>query len=151
MPSAPKTSRREHSDQKKGEIIALNRIGLSTGSIAQYVDLPKSTVIAILRRWRKTNYTSIVNKKRPGRPPKLSERDEQKLIRFVATNPMETLACYSTPLRSGWKMYISTTRRYLKKNKFYIFKARRKPYLKPSHKKARVDWCKWARILRMKD
>ena len=103
MPSALKTSRREHSNLKKGEVITLHKFGLSTGSIAQYVDLPKSTVIAILRRWRKTNYTSITNKKRPRMPPKLSKRDDRKLIRFVATNPMETLACYSTPSKSGWE------------------------------------------------
>jgi hypothetical protein len=49
---------------------------------------------------------------RTRRPPKLDTRAEQRLVRFIARNPFETLTCLSTPEKSGYRMHVNTTRKY---------------------------------------
>jgi len=64
------------------------------------------------------------------------------LVRFMARNPFETLTYLSTPGKSGYRMHINTTRKYLAKNEYYAFRPRRMPYLTAAHKKERVCWAR---------
>jgi len=80
----------------------------------------------------------IIHKKRPGRPPALDARAHRRLIRYVDQNPKETLLALCTPSKSGTLLSQTTTRKYLQKGERYAFRRRRKPFLKPEHKKERV-------------
>jgi DDE superfamily endonuclease/Transposase len=60
----------------------------------------------------------------------------------MALNPFDTLTCLSTPGKSGCRMHINTTRKYLAKNEYYAFRPRRKPYLTDAHKKERLRWAR---------
>jgi Transposase len=77
---------------------------------------------------------------RTGRPPKLDARAERRLVRFIASNSFKTLTYLSTPGKSGYRMHVNTTRKYLAKNEYYAFRPRRKPYLIEAYKKERLRW-----------
>jgi Transposase len=57
-------------------------------------------------------------------------------------NPFETLTCLFTPGKSGCRMCVNTTRKYLDKNEYYAFRPRRKPYLTEAYKKERLRWAR---------
>jgi Transposase len=60
----------------------------------------------------------------------------------MALNPFEKITCLFIPGKSGCRMHINTTRKYLAKNEYYAFQPRRKPYLTKTHKKERVRWAR---------
>jgi Transposase len=57
-------------------------------------------------------------------------------------NPFETLTYLFTPGKSGCRMHINTTRKYLAKNEYYAFRSRRKLYLIETYKKERLRWAR---------
>jgi transposase len=142
MPSKPKTARREHSPETIAVILALDSIGYSIRQIRKENGLAKSTIHGIIRRAVRNPDAPYRKARRTGRPPKLDERAERRLIRFIGLNPFETIASYSTPSKSGYLMHLNTTRRYLKKNEIYAFRPRKKPYLSKAHKRFRLKWAK---------
>jgi transposase len=142
MPSKPKTARREHSSETIAVILALDSLGYSIRDIRKENGLPKSTIHGIIRRAIRNAESPHRKARRTGRPPKLDVRAERRLIRFVGLNPFETIACYSTPSKTGYRIHLNTTRRYLQKNEIYAFRPRKKPYLSKAHKRFRLKWAK---------
>lgn len=142
MPSAPKTSRRQHSSEKITVILKLHNLGLSASKISNETDIPKSTITRIIRDHEQQPNQPLSRPKRPGRPPKLSRRSERALMRYVAKNPRDTLEALSTPSKSGYQLHPKTIRRYLKNNEVYAFKPRKKPFLSKKHKADRLKWAK---------
>lgn len=151
MPSKPNTSRHEHSERTIAVILALHAKGYSAREISVENDVPKSTINAIIRRATTSLDGWYHRKIRSGRPPKLDERARRRLIRFVDRYPKETLASLSTPSKSGTLLSTTTTRKYLKKGERYAFRPRKKPHLKPEHKKERHRWAKIRRYWKDED
>ena len=141
-----KTGRKELSSESIAVILTLHKLGYSASRIREEEGLtkgiPKSTITFQIRRAKKHQNDPFVKAIRTGRPPKLDVRAERRLVRFMARNPFETLACLSTPGKSGYRIHINTTRKYLAKNEYYAFRPRRKPYLTENHKKERVRWAR---------
>jgi transposase len=139
---ANKTGRKELSSETIAVILCLHKLGYSASKISKEEGLsygiPKSTITFQIRRAKKHQNNPFVKAIRTGRPPKLDVRAERRLVRFIAHNPFETLTCLSTPGKSGYRMHINTTRKYLAKNECYAFRPRRMPYLTIAHKKERV-------------
>ena len=142
MPRSIKTSRKEHSNETRAIVIAFHKYGISAGKIHQELSLPKSTVISIICQWRKRPDASTNRIKRLGPAPKLNERAERHLIRYVARNPFNNIKVFATPGKIGCKMHYNTVRKYLAKNYVYAFRPHRKPFLKPEHKKQRFAWAR---------
>jgi hypothetical protein len=55
----------------------------------------------------------------------------------MTSNPFEILTCLFTPGKSGCRIYVNITRKYLAKNEYYAFRPRRKPFLTEVYKKER--------------
>jgi DDE superfamily endonuclease/Transposase len=141
-----KTDRKELSSEAIAVILTLHKLGYTASQISREEgltkDIPKSTITFQIRRAKKHQNDPFVKAIRTGRPPKLDKRAERRLVRFMACNPFETLTCLSTPGKSGCRMHINTTRKYLAKNEYYAFRPRRKPYLTETHKKERLRWAR---------
>jgi Transposase/DDE superfamily endonuclease len=141
-----KTGRKEHSSETIAVILSLHKLGYSASQISKEEGLtkgiPKSTITFQIRRAKKHQNDPFIKAIRTGRPPKLDARAQRRLVRFMAHNPFETLTCLSTPGKSGCRMHINTTRKYLAKNEFYAFRPRRMPYLTAAHKKERLRWAR---------
>jgi hypothetical protein len=56
----------------------------------------------------------------------------------MANNPFETLSSATTPSKTGYRMHINTVRKHLGQLEVYAFRPRKKPYLKPEHKRKRL-------------
>jgi len=117
-----KTDRREHSSETIAVIWALHTIGYSTSKISRENGLPKSSITAIIQRARKNPDEPWRRAIQTGRPPKLSERAERRLVRYIAIYPFATLTCLSTPSKSGYQMSVNTVRRYggLREKRFLL-------------------------------
>jgi hypothetical protein len=141
MPSKPKTTHREHLSETVAVILALDAIRYSIRQIYNENGLPKPTVHGIIRRAVRNLDSPYRKARRTGRPAKLDARAKRRLMRFVGVNSRETITYYFTPLKSGYLMHLNTTRRYLKKNKIYAFRPRKKPYLSKAYKRfSKKNW-----------
>jgi hypothetical protein len=146
-----KTERREHDEPTLKVIWTLHCMGYSSYKIYLETEVPKSTVTAIIKRLRKCKEEPWKRALRKGGIPKLDERAERRLVRFMANNPFETISSAATPSKSGYQMHVNTVRKYLAKHEVYAFKPRVKPYLKESHKKARLLWAYLMKDLTLED
>ena len=142
MPSKPKTSRREYSDETVKIILALREAGRLYAQIANQVKVPQSFVVHIIHWATRTQNEPYHRTKRAGRPAKLDTRARQALICHVERNPHDNLAALGTPSKSGTTLSRKTVRAYLKAAGYLRFKARRKPYLTKKHKEARLRWAR---------
>ncbi|QSS55716.1 hypothetical protein I7I53_03681 [Histoplasma capsulatum var. duboisii H88] len=137
MPSKPRSLRKEHSPAIINTILNLHERKYSFLSIARILELPRSTISSIVYHEKHRKKLETSPKKRTGRPPKLSARDQRHLILSVDKNPFNPLSNFLTPSKSGHHLSRYTARQYLHKNERYAFKPRKKPYLKPIHKDIR--------------
>ena len=153
MPSKPKTLRCETTLEQRRAIWTWYLAGYSYGEIARLEDVPKPTVGRTVQRAKETTSTDrFSNKKRTGRPPKLTPKAERRLLRSASNDTRATLAALSTPSKSGKQLSRTTVRNVLKQHNKARRRARRKPYLSPLHKKRRVKFGKeekhrnWRRV-----
>ncbi|CDR17802.1 unnamed protein product [Oncorhynchus mykiss] len=65
------------------------KAGFGYKKISQALNIPRSTVQAIILKWKE--YQTTANLPRPGRPSKLSAHTRRRLIRDAAKRPMITL------------------------------------------------------------
>uniref|UniRef100_A0AAZ1XAG2 Sleeping Beauty transposase HTH domain-containing protein n=1 Tax=Oreochromis aureus TaxID=47969 RepID=A0AAZ1XAG2_OREAU len=80
---------KEHTRQVRDKVIEKFKVGLGYKKISQALNIPRSTVQAIIQKWKE--YGTTVNLPRQGRPPKLTGRTRRALIRNAAKRPMVTL------------------------------------------------------------
>lgn len=80
MPLKPKTTRREHSSEQLAVILALNERGFSYADIGAQIDVPKSTVGAIVQRALLNPNAAYGKQSHPGRPSKLDARPVTSLF-----------------------------------------------------------------------
>uniref|UniRef100_A0A803JRZ9 Tc1-like transposase DDE domain-containing protein n=1 Tax=Xenopus tropicalis TaxID=8364 RepID=A0A803JRZ9_XENTR len=80
---------KEHTRQVRDKVIEKFKAGLGYKKISKALNIPRSTVQAIIQKWKE--YGTTVNLPRQGRPPKLTGRTRRALIRNAAKRPMVTL------------------------------------------------------------
>jgi hypothetical protein len=139
MPSKPKTSRRETTYDERRDVWDWYLSGYSYSEIGRLSRLPKSTVGDIITRVKATAGTDrFINKRRTGKPPKLTVKAERRLLRAVANNTRANLAALGTPSKSGKKLSCTTVRKTLKRYGKARRRACKKPYLSTKYKRRRV-------------
>ncbi|KAF4613960.1 hypothetical protein D9613_007970 [Agrocybe pediades] len=128
----------EISLEKKSQLVGVIAMGQSIGKAARKFGFSKSTAHDIWKKYQKTG--SAENLPRSGRPRKLDERSECSIVRQALSErrkPFSEIAnsCYP-------KVSPSTVRNVLRRHNIRRRVARRVPYLKKAHKKARLSWAK---------
>ncbi len=88
--------------------------------------------------------TATISQRRPGRPRNLTPRQERLLMRRVEENRHASSLQLSKEVESQTGVTISrdTIRRTLQRNGMHGCRPRKKPLLKPRHKKARLDFAR---------
>jgi transposase len=130
-------TRKEHSIAKRSAVVTWRRAGKSLSEIAQLEDLARSTVQSILDRFKK-NSESLANKKRSGRPPKISARGERLLVRAATSDTRLPIIALGTPSKTaGKQINRPTIRKILKKTQINRRKARKKPFITKAQKRSR--------------
>lgn len=127
---------------KRQLVVYHHAIGKSGDKIAHLLNMPRSTVYDIIKRFQKEDRIDF--KKPPGRPYKLSEQDKRFIGRSVAKNPKISAPKIATELNSRCKVKVSsqTIRRVIKSTGCNSRTARRKPLISKVNRKKRLEFAK---------
>ncbi len=141
MLSAMALHGREMSQDLRKKIIYLHKKGEGYKKISKALLISQNTVAKVVQTFKKDG-TATISQRRPGRPRKLTPRQERLLMRRVEENRHASSLQLSTEVESQTGVTISrdTIRRTLQRNGMHGCRPRKKPLLKPRHKKARLEF-----------
>ena len=80
---------KELSKQVRDKVLEKHQSGLGYKKISQTLNIPRSTVKSIIKKWKEYGTTATLP--REGRPPKLSDQVRRALVREATKRPMVTL------------------------------------------------------------
>ncbi len=125
---------REMSQDLRKKIISLHKKGEGY-KISKALLISQNTVAKVVQTFKK-DVTATISQRRPGRPRKLTPRQE-RLMRRVEENRHSSSLQLSKEVESQTGVTISrdTIRRTLQRNGMHGCRPRKKPLLKPRQKK----------------
>ncbi len=134
---------REMSQDLRKKIIYLHKKGEGYKKISKALLISQNTVAKVVQTFKKDG-TATISQRRPGRPRKLTPRQERLLMRRVEENRHASSLQLSKEVESQTGVTISrdTIRRTLQRNGMHGCRPRKKPLLKPRHKKARLEFAR---------
>ncbi len=129
---------REMSQDLRKKIISLHEKGEGYKKISKALLISQNTVANVQQTFKKDG-TATISQRRPGRP-----RQERLLMRRVEENQHASSLQLSKEVESQTGVTISrdTIRRTLQWNGMHGCRPRKKPLLKPRHKKARLEFAR---------
>uniref|UniRef100_A0AAZ3NVK9 Transposase n=1 Tax=Oncorhynchus tshawytscha TaxID=74940 RepID=A0AAZ3NVK9_ONCTS len=126
---------KELSKDTRNKIVDLHQAGKTESAIGKQLGLRKSTVGAIIRKWK--TYKTTDNLPPSGAPRKISPRGVKIITRTVSKNPRTTRGDLVNDLqRAGTKVTKPTISNTLRHQGLKSCIARRVPLLKPVHVQA---------------
>lgn len=132
---------RELSKDTRDKIVELHKAGKGYGTIGKQLGENKSTVAAIVRKWKRLNMTA--NLPRTGAPCKISPRGASLMMRKVINQPRITRQELVNDLkRAGTTVSKSTVSRTLRRNGLKSCIAQKVPLLKSAHVRARLKFAR---------
>ncbi|KAI3364128.1 hypothetical protein L3Q82_010797 [Scortum barcoo] len=137
-PNSTMAKTKELSKDTRNKIVDLHQSGKTESAIGKQLGVKKSTVGAIIRKWK--TYKTTDNLPRPEAPRKISPRGVAKMItRMVSKNPRTTRGDLVNDLqRAGTKVTKATISNTLRRQGLKSCSARRVLLLKPVHVQAHV-------------
>ncbi len=122
------------------KIISLHKKGEGYKKISKALLISQNTLAKVVQTFKKDGSTTI-SRRCPGRPRKLTPRQERLLMRRVEENRHASSLQLSKEVESQTCVTISryTIRCTLQWNGMHGCRPRKKPLLKPRHKKARLE------------
>jgi transposase len=126
--------KKELTPYKRGLIVGAKIAGRSEAEISECLNVPDGIVrTTIVRAAERIDGQS---KPRSGRPPCLSDREEQILIRYIRTHPKDEFK----QIKEGTGLQISngTIKNICRRYRITHWRARKRPALKLSYVKARL-------------
>ncbi len=111
--------------------------------ISKALLISQNTVAKVVQTFKKDG-TATISQRRQGRPRKLTSRQERLLMRRVEENRHASSLQLSKEVESQTGVTIScdTIRRTLQRNGMHGCRPRKKPLLKPRHKKASLEFAR---------
>ncbi len=132
---------KELSKDTRNKIVDLHQAGKTESAIGKQLGVKKSTVGAIIRKWK--TYKTTDNLPRSGAPRKISPRGVKMITRTVSKNPRTTRGDLVNDLqRAGTKVTKTTISNTLRRQGLKSCSARRVPLLKPVHVQARLKFAR---------
>ncbi len=128
MLSAMAPHGREMSQDLRKKIISLHKKGEGYKKISKALLISQNTVAKVVQTFKKDG-TAIISQRRPGRPRKLTPRQERLLMRRVEENRHASSLQLSKEVESQTGVTIScdTIRRTLQRNGMHGCRPRKKP------------------------
>jgi transposase len=118
-------------------------LGKSSREIAEILNICKSTVNNVLKRFKKTGNVMPTRAGKCGRHRLLSEGDERLLRRASVVDPTLTANELRTCVGgSVSRVSISTVRRTLVRRGRFSYRPRKCPTLTPAQMRVRLIWCR---------
>ncbi len=143
MLSAMAPHGREMSQDLRKKINSLHKKGEGYKKISKALLISQNTVAKVVQTFKKDG-TATISQRRPGHPRKLTPRQERLLMRRVEENRHASSLKLSKEVESQTGVTISrdTIRRTLQRNGTHGRHPRKKPLLKPRHKKAHLEFAR---------
>ncbi len=129
---------KEIPEDLRKKVVDAYQSGKGYKAISKALRLHRTTVKAILSKWRK--FGTVVNLPRSGCPAKISPRARRNIIQEVIKNPRTTSG--SQPLSAKFSVHDFTIRKTLGKNWIHSRVARQKPLLTKKNMNARLKFAK---------
>ncbi|KAK3557817.1 hypothetical protein QTP86_002676 [Hemibagrus guttatus] len=140
-PNSTMAKTKELSKDTRNKIVDLHQAGKTESAIGKQLGVKKSTVGAIIRKWK--TYKTTDNLPRSGAPRKISPRGVKMITRTVSKNPRTTQGDLVNDLqRAGTKVTKATISNTLRRQGLKSCSARRVPLLKPVHVRARLKFAR---------
>ncbi len=140
-PNSTMAKTKELSKDTRNKIADLHQAGKTESAIGKQLGVKKSTVGAIIRKWK--TYKTTDNLPRSGAPRKISPRGVKMITRTVSKNPRTTRGDLVNDLqRAGTKVTKATISNTLRRQGLKSCSARRVPLLKPVHVQARLKFAR---------
>ncbi|KAK3539719.1 hypothetical protein QTP70_012049 [Hemibagrus guttatus] len=140
-PNSTMAKTKELSKDTRNKIVDLHQAGKTESAIGKQFGVKKSTVGAIIRKWK--TYKTTDNLPRSGAPRKISPRGVKMITRTVSKNPRTTWGDLVNDLqRAGTKVTMATISNTLHHQGLKSCSARRVPLLKPVHVRARLKFAR---------
>ncbi|KAI3352038.1 hypothetical protein L3Q82_020855 [Scortum barcoo] len=134
-PNSTMAKTKELSKDTRNKIVDLHQAGKTESAIGKQLGVKKSTVGAIIRKWK--TYKTTDNLPPSGAPRKISPRGVKMIMRTVSKNPRTTRGDLVNDLqRAGTKVTKATISNTLRRQGLKSCSARRVPLLKPVHVQA---------------
>ncbi|KAK3517731.1 hypothetical protein QTP70_016775, partial [Hemibagrus guttatus] len=131
----------ELSKDTRNKIVDLHQAGKTESAIGKQLGVKKSTVGAIIRKWK--TYKTTDNLPRSGAPRKISPHGVKMITRTVSKNPRTTRGdLVNDQQRAGTKVTKATISNTLRRQGLKSCSARRVPLLKPVHVRARLKFAR---------
>uniref|UniRef100_A0AAR2ITL0 Transposase Tc1-like domain-containing protein n=1 Tax=Pygocentrus nattereri TaxID=42514 RepID=A0AAR2ITL0_PYGNA len=123
---------KELSKDTRNKIVDPHQAGKTESAIGKQLGVKKSTVGAIIRKWK--TFKTTANLPRSGAPRKISARGVKMITRTVSRNPRTTRGDLVNDLpRAGTNVTKATVSNTLRRQELRSYSARRVPLLKPVH------------------
>ncbi len=140
-PNATMAKTKELSKDIRNKIVDLHQAGKTESAIGKQLGVKKSTVGAIIRKWK--TYKTTDNLPRSGALRKISPRGVKMITRTVSKNPRTTRGDLVNDLqRARTKVTKATISNTLRRQGLKSCSARRVPLLKPVHVQARLKFAR---------
>ncbi|KAI3377231.1 hypothetical protein L3Q82_009143 [Scortum barcoo] len=140
-PNSTMAKTKELSKDTRNKIVDLHQAGKTESAIGKQLGVKKSTVGAIIRKWK--TYKTTDNLPRSGAPCKISPRGVKMITRTVSKNPRTTRGDLVNDLqRAGTKVTKATISNTLRRQGLKSCSARRVPLLKPVHVQAHLKFAR---------
>ncbi len=127
-------------DKCHKKIISLHKKGEGYKKISKALLISQNTVAKVVQTFKKDG-TATISQRRPGRPRKLTPRQERERVQ---ENRHASSLQLSKEVESQTGVTISrdTIRRTLQMNGMHGCSPQKTPFLKPKHKKARLEFAR---------
>ncbi|KAK3516557.1 hypothetical protein QTP70_022054 [Hemibagrus guttatus] len=140
-PNSTMAKTKELSKDTRNKIVDLHQAGKTESAIGKQLGVKKSTVGAIIRKWK--TYKTTDNLPRSGAPRKISPRGVKMITRTVSKNPRTTRGDLVNDLqRAGTKVTKATISNTLRRQGLKSCSARHVPLLKPVHVRAHLKFAR---------
>ncbi|KAK3517060.1 hypothetical protein QTP86_004225 [Hemibagrus guttatus] len=140
-PNSTMAKTKELSKDTRNKIVDLHQAGKTESAIGKQLGVKKSTVGAIIRKWKTSKTTD--NLPPSGAPRKISPHGVKMITRTVSKNPRTTRGDLVNDLqRAGTKVTKATISNTLRRQGLKSCSARRVPLLKPVHVQARLKFAR---------
>ncbi|KAK3558138.1 hypothetical protein QTP86_009863 [Hemibagrus guttatus] len=140
-PNSTMAKTKELSKDTRNKIVDLHQAGKTESAIGKQLGVKKSTVGAIIRKWK--TYKTTDNLPRSGAPRKISPRGVKMITRTVSKNPRTTRGDLVNDLqRAGTKVTKATISNTLRHQGLKSCSARHVPLLKPVHVRAHLKFAR---------
>jgi transposase len=125
----------------RDKVVAHHAEGNSCRQIASMLQIPKSSVNNIVRRYSRCGFSNVIRIGRCGRPRKVSIRDERAIARQSVKNPLATARQIRGSVGGQVStLSISTVNRALKRQGRKAYRPSKSPSLNYSQRMVRLQW-----------